>query len=74
MGFFRDAARWRLKSLGEGIEYVEMRKDVYEKLRIAIKDMDLPFLGVNDFFDEQIKNALDQYAQWKEQREETEKS
>ena len=71
--FFRDATRWRLKSLSERIECVEMRKDLYEKLRTAIKEMDLPFLGVSDFFEEQTKTALDQYAQWKEQMEEAEK-
>ena len=71
--FFRDAARWRLKSLSEEYEYVEVRKDVYEKLDYAIKEMDLPFLGVSDFIDEQIKSALEKYGEWKEQTEENEK-
>ena len=71
--FFRDAARWRLKSLSEEYEYVEVRKDVYEKLEYAIKEMDLGFLSVSDFIDEQIKNALEKYGDWKEQTEENEK-
>ena len=50
-----------------------MRKDVYETLGYAIKEMDLPFLGVSDFIDEQIKSALEKYAEWKEQPEENEK-
>ena len=71
--FLRDATRWRLKSLSEEIECVEVRKDIYEKTRIAIKEMDLPFLGVSDFIDEQMKNLHEQHAQWKEQKEENEK-
>ena len=71
--FFRDATRWRLKSLSEGIECVEVRKEMYEKTKIAIKDMDLPFIGVSDFIDEQMKNLHEQHTQWKEQMEETEK-
>ena len=72
--FFRDAARWRLKSLSDEYEYVEVRKDVYDKLEYAIKEMDLPFLGVSDFIDEQIKSASEKYAEWKEQTEENEKT
>ena len=71
--FFRDAARCRLKSLGDEYEYVEVRKNVYEKLECAIKEMDLPSFGVSDFIDEQIKSALEKYTEWKEQTEENEK-
>ena len=72
--FFRDAARWRLKSLSEEYEHVEVRKDVYEKLENAIKEMDLPFVDVSDFIDEQIKDALEKYSEWKEQTDENEKT
>ncbi|MDH5690211.1 MAG: ribbon-helix-helix domain-containing protein [Candidatus Bathyarchaeota archaeon] len=71
--FFRDAARWRLRFLNDEYEYVEVRKDEYEKLESAIKEMNLPFLGVSNFIDQQIKNALEKYAEWEEQREEHEK-
>ena len=50
-----------------------MRKDVYEKLEYAIKEMDLPFLGVSDFIDQQIKSALEKYSEWQEQKIEHEK-
>jgi len=50
-----------------------VQKDAYEKLEYAIKEMDLPFLGVSDFIDEQIKSALEKYTEWKEQTEENEK-
>jgi len=45
-------------------------------MRIAynIKEIDLPFLGVSDFIDEQIKSALEKYTEWKEQKEENEKT
>ena len=72
--FFREAARWRLKSLGEEYEHVEVRKDVYEKLEYAIKGVDLPFPGVSDFINEQMKSALEKYGEWKEQTEENEKT
>ena len=71
--FFRDAARWRLRFLGDEHEYVEVRKDVYDRLESALKEMELPFFGVNDFIDQQIKNALEKYSEWKEQRIEQEK-
>ena len=71
--FFRDAARWRLKSLSGEYEYVEVRKDVYEKLEYALKEMELPFVGISDFIDEQIKSALEKYEEWKEQAKENEK-
>jgi hypothetical protein len=71
--FFRDAARWRLRFLKDEYEYVEVRKEEYEKLESAIKEMDLPFLGVSGFIDQQIKGALEQYSEWKEQTEENEK-
>jgi hypothetical protein len=44
------------------------------KLEHALKERDLPFLGVSDFIDEQIKSALEKYAEWKEQTEENEKT
>jgi len=35
--------------------------------------MDLPFLGVSNFIDEQIKSALEKFTEWSEQTEENEK-
>jgi hypothetical protein len=72
--FLQDAARWRLKSLSGEYEYVKMWNDVYEKLEPAIKEMDLPFLDVNDFINQQIKSALEKYNEWKGQKEENEKT
>jgi len=71
--FIRDAARWRLKALTDEYEYVEVPKEECEKLESAIKEMSLPFLGTNDFINQQIKTALEKYTEWQQQREEHEK-
>ena len=39
----------------------------------TLKEMDLPFVGVSDFINEQIKSALEKYTEWKEQTEENPK-
>jgi Arc/MetJ-type ribon-helix-helix transcriptional regulator len=71
--FIRDAVRWRLRFLKGEYEYVEISKEEYEKLQQAIKDMELPFLSVSDFIDQQTKSLLEKYAEWTIQREEYEK-
>jgi hypothetical protein len=35
--------------------------------------MEMPFLSVNDFIDQQIRSLLEKYAEWMRQREEYEK-
>jgi len=71
--FIRDAARWRLKTLTDEYEYVEVPKEEHEKLESAIKEMNLPFLGANDFVNQQIKTALEKYEEWRQQKAEHEK-
>jgi len=71
--FIRDAVRWRLRFLKERYEYLEIPKEEYEKLQQAIKEMEMPFLSVNDFIDQQIRSLLEKYAEWMRQREEYEK-
>jgi len=71
--FIRDAVRWRLRFLKEEYEYIEVPREEYEKLQQAIKEMELPFLSVNDFIDQQIKSLLEKYAEWANQKEEYEK-
>lgn len=67
--FIRDAVRWRLRFLKGEYEYVEILKGDYEKLQQAIKDMEMPFLSVSDFMDQQIKSLLEKYVEWTVQRE-----
>ena len=54
-------------------EYVEVPKEEYERLQQAIKDLEMPFLSVNDFVDQQLKGLLEKYAEWARQKEEHEK-
>lgn len=67
--FIRDAVRWRLRFLKGEYGYVEILKGDYEKLQQAIKDMEMPFLSVSDFMDQQIKSLLEKYVEWTVQRE-----
>jgi len=71
--FLRDAARFRLRYLSGEYEHAEVLKEKYEKGELAIKEMDLPFLGVADFIDKQLETLLEKYAEWQEQKEEQEK-
>jgi hypothetical protein len=72
--FLLDAARRMLKSYDGNIECISVPKDLYEKTKAAIQDLNLPFMGVDDFAEEQLKKLLEQHAQWKEQMEETEEA
>jgi hypothetical protein len=60
----RDAVRWRLRFLKGEYEYIEIPKKDYERLRRAIKDMEMPFLSMSDFMGQQIKSLLEKYAEW----------
>jgi Arc/MetJ-type ribon-helix-helix transcriptional regulator len=71
--FIRDAVRWRLRFLKEEYEYLEIPKEEHEKLQQAMKDMEMPFLSVSDFIDQQIKNLLEKHTEWMRQRDEYEK-
>ncbi len=71
--FIRDATRWRLRFLTDTYEYVEVRKEKYEKADLAIKEMNLPYLGAADFVDKQLDTLLEKSAEWQQQKEEHEK-
>jgi len=71
--FIRDAIRVRLRFLKDQYEYIEIPKEVHEKLQQAIRDMDTPFQNINDFIDQQIRNLLEKYASWIKQKEDYEK-
>jgi len=71
--FIRDATRWRLKTLTDQYEYIEIRKDEYERLEAAIKEMTLPLYGVEDYVNQQIRTALEKYDEWQQHRDEQER-
>jgi len=47
-----------------------MRRDKYEKVKAAIEELGLPFTDVDEFLEEQMDKLLEQYDQWKEQKQE----
>jgi len=71
--FIRDAVRRRLRFVKEEYEYLEISKEEYERLQLAIRDLDMPFLSVNDFVDQQLKGLLERHVEWMKQSEEHEK-
>jgi hypothetical protein len=71
--FIRDAVRWRLRFLKGDYEYLEIEKAEYEMLQQALREMETPFLSVNDFIEQQIKNLLEKYEGWMRRKEEYEK-
>ena len=71
--FIRDATRFRLRFQSDAYEYVEIPKEEYEKAQSALKEMNLPFLDTGDFIAGQVKNLLQKYDEWQEQKEEYKK-
>jgi len=68
--FIRDAIRWRLKTLREEIEYIEIPREKYEKLNKAVKEMQTPYRNAADFIEEQIDKAIEQYEEYIKEKEE----
>ena len=58
-----------LKSYNEDIDSINLRRYGYEKTKTAIEGLNLPFMGVDDFVEEQLKKLHELYDQWKEQKE-----
>ena len=71
--FIRDATRWRLRFLTGSYEYIEIQKEKYERAEAAIKEMNLPYLGVVDFTEKQLETILEKYDEWQQQKEQLEK-
>jgi len=70
--FIRDAARWRLKFLKENSEYVEIPREKYERLEVAVKEMNTPYYSASDLIHKQIEEVLEQYEKWQKEKEEHE--
>jgi metal-responsive CopG/Arc/MetJ family transcriptional regulator len=66
-GFIRDAARWKLKFLKEGLEYVEVPREKYESLEVAVKEMNIPYHSASDFIQTQIEEELEKYDKYSEE-------
>jgi hypothetical protein len=64
--FVRDAIRFRLSWLRGNNECIEVPKEQYEKIEIALKDLNLPFLSVDHFINNQINDLLEKYDEYLE--------
>ena len=68
--FIRDAARWRLKFLGEDFEYVEIPREKYERLEVVVKEMSTPYNSASDLIHKHVDEVLEKYHRWLEEKEE----
>jgi hypothetical protein len=62
--FVRDAIRFRLSWLKGNNECIEVPREQFENLEIALKDMDLPFLSAYHFLNNQINELLEKYEEY----------
>jgi len=68
--FLTDSSKRLLKYYRKEIKRIKIRRKLYQKVETAIRELNLPFTDVNHFFEEQTDKLLEQYDQWKEQKEE----
>ena len=52
--FFYESAKRLLTYYNEDSKFIKVNKYICQKAKTAIKDMDLPFISVDDFFETQI--------------------
>jgi len=71
--FIRHAIRFLLKSESSEYEYVEVSKEDYEKLNMAVKEMSTPYSNAVDFIQKQIQKVLEQYEEWQRRKEQYKK-
>jgi Arc/MetJ-type ribon-helix-helix transcriptional regulator len=69
----REAIRFKLGALREEYECVEIRKEDYDQMQQALKDMDTGFLSADDFIEHQIRSLIEKHAAWSKQKEDYEK-
>ena len=62
--FVRDAIRFRLTWLKGNNESIEIPREQYEKLEVALKEMALPFLSPDHFINNQVNELLEKYDEY----------
>ena len=67
----REAIRFKLNSLKENCEYIEIPKEDYEKLQQALQDLDTGYLSADNFIEQQIRSLLEKHETWLKQKEES---
>ncbi len=63
--FVRDAIRFRLTWLKGDNQCLEIPHDQYEKLNEALREMDTPIRGAEQFINSQINELLGKYEEFK---------
>jgi Arc/MetJ-type ribon-helix-helix transcriptional regulator len=64
----RDAVRYRLTMLKGEYQFIEVPKEEYDQLEIALEDMNAPYRSTEEFVIEQMREALEKYEEWKRSR------
>jgi hypothetical protein len=72
--FIRDAIRWRLKFLNEDSEYVEIPREKYERLELAVRELHTPYHTASDFVHKQVDEALEKYDMRREEKKDRKKA
>lgn len=57
--FVRDATRFRIRWLQKGKVCIEMPREQFDRLSVAIKNMNLPFRSPEDFINAQAKDVIE---------------
>jgi len=64
----RDAVRYRLTMLKGEYQFIEVPKEEYDQLEIALEEMNVPYRSTEEFVIEQMRGALEKYEEWKRSR------
>lgn len=67
--FIRQAIRFFLKLENGEYEYIEIPREKYERLNMAVKEMRMPYYSAAEFIEDQIDKALEQYEKFQEETE-----
>jgi Arc/MetJ-type ribon-helix-helix transcriptional regulator len=67
--FIRQAVRFLLKWDSTNYEYVEIPREDYERLNMAVREMNTPYSTAEDFIKKQIQKVLEQYDEWLREKE-----
>ncbi|MCW4029213.1 MAG: ribbon-helix-helix domain-containing protein [Candidatus Bathyarchaeota archaeon] len=70
--FIRDAIRYKLREIKEEYTCIEVPKDEYERLQLALQDLGTDFLSVDDFINQQIRGLLQKHQEYLKQKEDYE--
>jgi hypothetical protein len=64
----RDAVRYRLTMLKGEYQFIEVPKEEYDQLEIALEEMNRPYRSTEEFVIKQMREALEKYEEWKQSR------